>query len=188
MARSRGSTNRPGTLAQDQSHHRRNPLATHGRSIHWVTSGPRSRDAFCLLSARRDIRRLHSALRPYLGGNEGFSCGSPESSMSKSGSKTVLPCSPRKAGWALIHSLGCMSTAIPSDKRDHLLVAAPWLRQAAREDHLLHEGRRSDLRSRLLQGITCRAIMSARLPASLEPYFFAALVLTGLANVLARAG
>ena len=39
------------------------------------------------------------------------------------------------------------------DKRDHLLVAAPWLRQAAREDHLLHEGRRSDLRSRLLQGV-----------------------------------
>ena len=38
-------------------------------------------------------------------------------------------------------------------KRDHLLVAAPWLRQAAREDHLLHEGRRSDLRSRLLQGV-----------------------------------
>ena len=28
-----------------------------------------------------------------------------------------------------------------NDKRDHLLVAAPWLRQAAREDHLLHEGR-----------------------------------------------
>ena len=38
-----------------------------------------------------------------------------------------------------------------NDKRDHLLVAASWLRQAAREDHLLHEGRRSDLRSRLLQ-------------------------------------
>ena len=43
-----------------------------------------------------------------------------------------------------------------NDKRDHLLVAAPWLRQAAREDHLLHEGRRPDLRCRLLQAITCR--------------------------------
>src|SRR6476646_10433792 len=30
------------------------------------------------------------------------------------------------------------------DKRGHLLVAAPWLREAAREDHLLHEGRGSD--------------------------------------------
>ena len=39
-------------------------------------------------------------------GSTGFSCGRPPSSMSKSGSKTVLPCSPTKAGWALIHSLG----------------------------------------------------------------------------------
>src|SRR6476659_6356264 len=48
-----------------------------------------------------------------------------------------------------------------NDKRDHLLVAAPWHRLGAREDRLLHEGRRSDLRSRLLQGITCRALMCA---------------------------
>jgi hypothetical protein len=40
MARSRRSTSRPDTLAQDQPHHRRKPLATHGRSIHWVIGGP----------------------------------------------------------------------------------------------------------------------------------------------------
>ena len=40
-----------------------------------------------------------------------------------------------------------------NDKRGYLLVAAPWHRQAAREDLLLHEGRRSDLRCRLLQGM-----------------------------------
>ena len=43
-----------------------------------------------------------------------------------------------------------------NDKRAYLLVAAPWDREAAGEDHLLHEGRRSRLRGRLLQGITCR--------------------------------
>ena len=48
-----------------------------------------------------------------------------------------------------------------NDKRGYLLVAAPWHRQAARKDFLLHESRRSDLRRRLLQGITCRALMSA---------------------------
>ena len=37
----------------------------------------------------------------------------------------------------------------------------PGSDKPAREDHLLHEGRRSDLRSRLLQEITCRALMSA---------------------------
>ena len=44
-------------------------------------------------------------------GNTGFSRGRPPSVMSKSGSKTVLPCSPTKAGWALIHSLGFCSLA-----------------------------------------------------------------------------
>ena len=42
----------------------------------------------------------------FFGGSTDFSCGRPPSSMSKSGSRTVLPCSPTKAGWALIHSLG----------------------------------------------------------------------------------
>ena len=37
-------------------------------------------------------------------GSTGFSCGRPASSMSKSGSKTVLPCAPRNCGCALIHS------------------------------------------------------------------------------------
>ena len=41
-----------------------------------------------------------------------------------------------------------------NDKGDHLLVAAPWHRQAAGEDCFIHEGRRSDLQCRLLQGIT----------------------------------
>jgi hypothetical protein len=36
------------------------------------------------------------------------------------------------------------------DKRSYLPVAAPWLRQACREDDLLHEGGRSNLRCRLL--------------------------------------
>lgn len=40
-----------------------------------------------------------------------------------------------------------------NDKRGHLLVATAWLRQAPREDYLLHEGRRSDLYCRLLQGM-----------------------------------
>src|SRR6185312_4069571 len=48
-----------------------------------------------------------------------------------------------------------------NDKRDHLLVAAPWTREAAGEDCLIHEGWRSDLQCRLLQGITRRARMSA---------------------------
>ena len=39
-------------------------------------------------------------------GRCGFSCGNPPSSMSKSGSKSVALCAPRKLGWALIHSLG----------------------------------------------------------------------------------
>ena len=39
-------------------------------------------------------------------GSAAFSCGRPLSSISKSGSRTVLPCAPTKAGWALIHSLG----------------------------------------------------------------------------------
>ena len=39
-------------------------------------------------------------------------------------------------------------------RRGYLLVASPRLRQAAREAHLLHEGRRSKLRGRLLQGIS----------------------------------
>ena len=59
----------------------------------------------------------------------------------------------------MLRGAGLLSQMQTLDAPDHLLVAAPWLRQAAREDHL--EGRRSDLRSRLLQGITCRAIMSA---------------------------
>ena len=42
-------------------------------------------------------------------------------------------------------------------KRAYLLVAPSWVRQAVGEDHLLHEGRRSRLRCRLLQGITCAA-------------------------------
>ena len=50
--------------------------------------------------------RLH-----YFTGSTGFSCGRPPSSMSKSGSNTVLPCAPRKAGCALIHSLGFCSRA-----------------------------------------------------------------------------
>ena len=37
--------------------------------------------------------------------------------------------------------------------RGYLLVAAPWLRQAAGENDFLHEGRRSGLRCRLLQGM-----------------------------------
>ena len=37
-----------------------------------------------------------------------------------------------------------------NDKRDHLLVAAPWLRHAAGEDRVLHESWRPDLRCRLL--------------------------------------
>jgi hypothetical protein len=44
-----------------------------------------------------------------------------------------------------------------NDKRAYLLVAAPWDREAVGEGHLLHEGRRSRLRGRLLQGVTCRA-------------------------------
>jgi hypothetical protein len=44
-------------------------------------------------------------------GSRSFSCGRPLSSMSKSGSKIVLPCAPRKAGWALIHKLGFISLA-----------------------------------------------------------------------------
>ena len=35
-------------------------------------------------------------------------------------------------------------------KRAYLLVAPSWVRQAAGKDHLLHEGRRSRLRCRLL--------------------------------------
>lgn len=53
MARSRGSTNRPDTLAQDQPHHRRKPLATHGRSIHWVISRHCPAPASCLLYPRK---------------------------------------------------------------------------------------------------------------------------------------
>jgi hypothetical protein len=48
-----------------------------------------------------------------------------------------------------------------NDKRAYLLVAPSWVRQAAGEDHLLHEGRRSRLRCRLLQGIICRTLMTA---------------------------
>ena len=42
----------------------------------------------------------------YRFGSCAFSCGSPPSSMSKSGSRTVFPWSPMKAGCAFIHSLG----------------------------------------------------------------------------------
>ena len=45
-----------------------------------------------------------------------------------------------------------------NDKRDHLLVAAPWHGQAVGEDCLIHESRRSDLQCRLLQGITPRHV------------------------------
>jgi hypothetical protein len=51
---------------------------------------------------------------------------------------------------ASIKGMGC---ACPNASDPDLLVAAPWLRQAAGEDFFLHEGRRSDLRGRLLQGM-----------------------------------
>jgi hypothetical protein len=40
-----------------------------------------------------------------------------------------------------------------NDETGYLLVAASRLRQATGEDHLLHEGWRSDLQCRLLQGL-----------------------------------
>ena len=46
-------------------------------------------------------------------------------------------------------------------KRGHVLVAAPWLRQGIGENYFLHESRRSDLQRGVLQGITCRTLMSA---------------------------
>ena len=58
--------------------------------------------------------------------------------MSKSRWKTVLPCAPRKAGWALIHSLGCIERSDPSDKETTYWWPRPRLRQAAREDHLFY--------------------------------------------------
>ena len=54
---------------------------------------------------------LRRSAEAQLFGRTGFSCGSPPSSMSKSGSSTVLPCAPRNAGCALIHSLGFCSWA-----------------------------------------------------------------------------
>ena len=56
-----------------------------------------------------------------------------------------------------------------NDKRDQLLVAAPWLRQAARKDLLLHEGRRSDLWCRLLQGINAQLIFVWSADVELRP-------------------
>ena len=44
-------------------------------------------------------------------GSAGLSCGRPPSSMSKSGSRIVLPWAPKNAGWARIHSLGFISLA-----------------------------------------------------------------------------
>ena len=38
-----------------------------------------------------------------------------------------------------------------NDKRGDVLVASSWLRQAARKDFVLHKGRRSNVRRRLLQ-------------------------------------